>query len=49
MVDYSQLEVFVLTYNRADKLGKMLDSLGCQTAQGFRITVLDNASTDDHV
>ena len=47
MVDYSQLEVFVLTYNRADKLGKMLDSLGCQTAQGFRITVLDNASTDD--
>lgn len=47
MVDCSQLEVFVVTYNRRDKLKKMLESLCCQTARGFKITVLDNASTDN--
>ncbi len=49
MIDCSQLEVFVLTYNRAEKLQKMLESLCCQTARGFRITVLNNASTDNTI
>ncbi len=41
-----QLEVFVLTYNRAELLKKTLESLLRQTLQEFSITVLDNASTD---
>ena len=45
-VDYSQLDVIVLTYNRAKTLAVMLESLCTQTAQGFHITVLNNASTD---
>ena len=46
-VDYSQLDVIVLTYNRAKTLAVMLESLCTQTAQGFHITVLNNASTDN--
>lgn len=46
-VDYSQLDVIVLTYNRAKTLTVMLESLCTQTAQGFHITVLNNASTDN--
>lgn len=41
------LEVFVLTYNRAQFLQQTLISLCDQTAQGFRIVVLDNGSTDN--
>ena len=41
------LEVFILTCNRAGLLGKSIESLLKQTADGFTITVLDNASTDD--
>lgn len=46
-VDYSQLDAIVLTYNRAKTLAVMLESLCTQTAQGFHITVLNNASTDN--
>lgn len=41
------LDVLVLTYNRAKTLRVMLDSLCTQTAVGFKIKVLNNASTDN--
>lgn len=47
--DYSNLDVIVLTYNRAEWLKIMLDSLCTQTAIGFNIKVLNNASTDNTV
>jgi glycosyltransferase involved in cell wall biosynthesis len=40
------LEVFILTYNRADYLQQTLISLINQTVKEFRIVVLDNGSTD---
>ncbi len=40
------LDVFVLTYNRAEYLKIMLESLCTQTAKGFNIKVLNNCSTD---
>jgi len=40
------LEVFILTRNRADLLKKTIQSLLQQTVTGFPITILDNASTD---
>jgi glycosyltransferase involved in cell wall biosynthesis len=45
----SELEVFILTYNRAALLRETLISLCSQTAEGFSIVVLDNGSTDDTV
>lgn len=45
--DVVELEVFVLTYNRAQLLLQTLTSLCNQTARGFRIVVLDNGSTDN--
>ena len=41
------MDVLVLTYNRAKSLRVMLDSLCTQTAVGFKIKVLNNASTDN--
>ncbi|PAF44652.1 glycosyltransferase family A protein [Helicobacter sp. 11S02629-2] len=46
-IDYSMLDVFVLTYNRAEYLKVMLESLCMQTANGFSIKILNNASTDN--
>lgn len=46
-MDYKNLDVFVLTYNRAEYLKIMLDSLCTQTATGFKIKVLNNCSTDN--
>ena len=45
--DCSQLDIIVLTYNRAKQLSVMLESLCNQTARGFHIIVLNNASTDN--
>ncbi|MBE6467080.1 MAG: glycosyltransferase family 2 protein [Alphaproteobacteria bacterium] len=45
--NYPNLDVFVLTYNRANYLKTMLESLCKQTASGFIIKILDNASTDE--
>jgi glycosyltransferase involved in cell wall biosynthesis len=42
----SKLTVVLLTYNRASFLGSMLESLRQQTYKGFKLIVLDNASTD---
>lgn len=44
---YDNLEIFVLTYNRAKMLQETLETICKQTAQGFDIIVLDNASTDN--
>lgn len=40
------IDVFILSYNRGDMIGHTIQSLLDQTIEGFRITVLDNASTD---
>lgn len=47
MNNYPNLDVFILTYNRADYLKQMIESLCVQTAQGFTIKILDNASNDN--
>lgn len=41
------IEVLVLTYNRAPLIGATLESLLAQTQPASRICVLDNGSTDD--
>ena len=46
-VNADDLEVFILTKDRAALLEKTIESLLRQTLQGFSITVLDNASTDN--
>lgn len=43
----NKLDVLVLTYNRSRFLKIQLQSLCEQTLQGFKITVLNNCSTDD--
>ncbi|WP_299532957.1 glycosyltransferase family 2 protein [uncultured Herbaspirillum sp.] len=43
----SDIDIFVLTYNRSSMLPATLRSLLAQTARGASITVLDNASVDD--
>lgn len=43
----ANLDVFVLTYNRADCLYIMLESLCLQTATGFKIKIVNNCSTDN--
>jgi len=44
--DASDIDIFVLTYNRASLLPVTLRSLLDQSVRGATITVLDNASTD---
>ncbi len=46
-MEYKNLDVFVLTYNRAEYLRIMLESLCTQIAEGFNIKVLNNCSTDN--
>ena len=46
-MNHVRLDVFILSYNRADFLLETLESLKAQTFQNFRIIVLDNASTDN--
>lgn len=46
-MECKNLDVFVLTYNRAEYLKVMLQSLCNQTATGFNIIILNNASTDN--
>ena len=40
------IDIFVLTYNRAEFLRHTLDNLLAQTALGLQITVIDNFSSD---
>ncbi len=46
-MECKNLDVFVLTYNRAEYLRIMLESLCTQTATGFKIKILNNCSTDN--
>ena len=46
-MECTNLDVFVLTYNRAEYLRIMLDGLCTQTAKGFKIKILNNCSTDN--
>lgn len=46
-IDAKDIEVFILTCNRSGLLQKAIESLLRQTAGGFPIIVLDNASSDD--
>lgn len=46
-MEYNNLDVFVLTYNRMNYLETMLDSLCVQTATKFNIKILNNCSTDN--
>lgn len=46
-MECNNLDVIVLTYNRAEYLKIMLESLCTQTATGFNIKVLNNCSTDN--
>lgn len=41
-----ELEIFILTYNRAEMLEVAIESCLQQTVKGLSITILDNASTD---
>jgi glycosyltransferase involved in cell wall biosynthesis len=44
---YDNLEVFITTYSRAQMLNKTLISICEQSAVGFDIIIVDNASTDE--
>lgn len=48
-MDCKDLEVFILTYNRAEWLKIQLESICNQTATGFKIYILNNASTDNTI
>ncbi len=41
------IEIFILTYNRAQMLDETLGSIKNQTVQGFGVKVFDNGSTDN--
>ena len=41
-----QVAAVVVTYNRVDKLGRVLDSILAQSRPVERLIVIDNASTD---
>ena len=43
---HESVAVVVVTYNRADLLGRMLDGLSAQTHQPDAVYVIDNASSD---
>ena len=49
MINVDDIEVFVVTYNRAEMLSETLKSILNQSIQGFKIIVLDNGSTDNTV
>ena len=41
------LTIFIPTYNRADTLGRALESVGQQTDRDFEVLIVDDGSTDD--
>jgi GT2 family glycosyltransferase len=43
------IEIVIPNWNGADMLGHCLDSLACQRYQDFRVTVVDNGSTDHSI
>ncbi len=47
MYTAQDIHIFLFTYNRATLLKEALESLRAQTIKNFRLTVLDNSSTDN--
>ena len=47
--DASNVTFAVLNYNGSDLLKVILPSIYAQTAEGFRVNVIDNGSTDDSI
>ena len=47
MLTQDDIEVFILTYNRSNLLKQSVESILNQTIGKIKITVIDNASTDD--
>ena len=48
-MDASDVTVSILNFNGRDLLAGLLPTVAAQTASGFRVTVVDNGSTDDSV
>jgi len=48
-MDAADVTVSILNYNGRDLLEGLLPTVAAQTAQGFRVNVVDNGSTDDSV
>jgi len=48
-MDASDVTFAILNYNGQELLAGLLPTVAAQTAQGFRITVVDNGSTDDSI
>lgn len=46
MSDRPTFTVFIPSYNRADTIGRALDSVRCQTVDDYEIVVVDDGSTD---
>jgi len=44
---HDDIDIFILSYNRGEMIGATIQSLLNQTLDGFKITILDNASTDN--
>ncbi len=47
MITINDIDIFVLSYNRANYIKTMIESLLNQTAGEFQIKILDNGSTDN--
>ena len=47
MFSPQDIDVFIMTHNRASYLKSSVNSLLWQSVKGFNLTILDNASTDD--
>lgn len=47
MFSPQDIDVFIMTHNRASYLKSSVNSLLGQSVKGFSLTILDNASTDD--
>ena len=47
MITINDIDIFVLSYNRANYIKTMIESLLNQTAGKFQIKILDNGSTDN--
>ena len=47
MTTLNQVAAVIVTFNRSDKLSRVLDAVATQTVRPDQIYVIDNASTDD--
>ena len=47
--DRPLISIIIPTFNRADHIGRCLDSVVAQSFEDCQVVVVDNASTDDTV